>query len=206
MKQFFQKYSYRMVKLFITQCVVSLFGNVLALAGVGANSNGLIIATGVFSILFYLFLVYMEAWNVGSSDKPAIDGGRAKFSAATGLFIGLFASIPNVIFAALYLGLHDAAGIVEGVISTICGVSLSIFAFTNGMYMGIMSEGVFAEGFALNNYGIVFFLINIPAIITAMLAYIAGVKDLHLTRVLLPMNAEEEEIKRDQKREKDSNR
>jgi hypothetical protein len=193
-----------MVKLFITQCVISLFGNVLALAGISANSSGLIIATGVFSILFYLFLVYMEAWSIGSSDKPSIDGGRARFSATTGILIGLCASIPNIIFAATYLALHDAAGIVEGAISTICGMALSIFAFTNGMYMGIMSEGVFAEGFALNNYGIVFFLINLPAIITVMLGYIAGVKDFHLTRALLPLNAEEVEIKRDQKREKES--
>ena len=81
-----------------------------------------------------------------------------------------------------------------------------MFAFINGMYMGIMSEGVFAEGFALNNYAIAFFLVNIPAIITAMIAYIAGVKDFHLTRVLLPMNAEEEEVKRDQKREKEENK
>jgi hypothetical protein len=39
-----------------------------------------------------------------------------------------------------------------------------------------------------------------------MIAYIAGVKDFHLTRVLLPMNAEEEEVKRDQKREKEENK
>ncbi len=205
MKKFFQKYSYRMVKLFITQCVISLFGNVLALASISANSNGLILATGVFSILFYLFLVYMEAWNTGSADKPAIDGGRAKLSVFTGALIALCASIPNSIFASIYLGLKGMAGVVEGAISTICGVSLSIFAFINGTYMGIMSEGIFAEGFALNNYGIVFFLINVPAIVTTMLGYIAGTKDFHLTRALLPMNAEEEEIKRDKKRERDSN-
>ena len=195
-----------MVKLFITQCVISLFGNVLAFSGLGANSNGLIIATGVFSILFYLFLVYMEAWSIGSSDKPAIDGGRLKFSATTGLLIGICANIPNILFAAVHWCLRPFATTVEGAISTVSGMSKIIFMFLNGMYTGILGNGVIAPDFALHDYWFMYFLITLPAIITAMLAYIAGVRDFHLTKALLPMNAEEVEIKRDQKREKDSDK
>ena len=195
-----------MVKLFITQCVVSLFGNVLALTGIGAESNALTVATGIFAILFYLFLVYMEVWGVGSSDKPTIDGGRAKFSATTGLFIGIMANVPNFLFAIIYWGLRPFATTVEGVISTTSGLAKIVWMFLNGMYTGLMSKGVFAEEFALHDYWFMYFLVTVPAIVIAALAYVAGVKDIHLTRTLLPVNAEEEEIKRDQKREKDSNR
>ena len=195
-----------MVKLFVTQCVISLFGNVLAFASVNSKSNALMIASGVLSILFYLFLVYMSAWETGSQDKPAIDGGRQKFSFATGLYIGIGANIPNYILAIIYLGLLPFATKVEGVVSTICGLAQIVLMFVNGMYTGIMSEGVFAEGFALHNYWFMFFLITVPAIVTTMLAYAAGAKDFHLTRALLPMNAEEEEIKRERKREKNENK
>ena len=203
MKQFFQKYSYRMVKLFVTKCVISLFGNVLALSGIGTDSKGLIIVTGVFSIIFYLFLVYMSAWEVGSLDKPAIDGGRQKLRLTTGLYIGLGANIPNFLFAIIHFALLPFATTVEGAVSTISGLSKIIYMFINGMYTGLMSKGLFAEDFALHDYWFMYFLITVPAIVTTMLAYVAGVKDFHITRALLPMNAEEQEIKRDQKREKD---
>lgn len=195
-----------MVKLFVTQCVISLFGNVLALAGIGVQSKGLIIATGIFSIIFYLFLVYMSAWEVGSLDKPAIDGGRQKFRLTTGLYIGLGANIPNFLFAIVHLALLPFSTTVEGAISTISGLSRIIYMFINGMYTGLMSEGLFAEGFALHDYWFMYFVITIPSIVTVMLAYMAGVKDFHLTRALLPLNAEEQEINRDKKREKDANK
>lgn len=206
MKQFFSKYSYRMVKLFVTQCVISLFGNVLAFASINSKSNALMIASGVLSILFYLFLVYMSTWETGSQDKPSIDGGRQKFSFATGLYIGIGANIPNFVLAIIYLGLMPLATKVEGIASTVCGLAQIVFMFVNGMYTGILSEGVFAEGFALHDYWFSFFLITLPAIVTSMLAYTAGAKDFHLTRALLPMNAEEEEVKRDRKREKNENK
>ena len=206
LKQFFSKYSYRMVKLFVTQCVISLFGNVLAFASLNTESNTLMILSGALSIAFYLFLVYMSAWEAGSQDKPAIDGGRQKFSATTGLYIGIGANIPNFVLAIIYIALLPFSTHVEGVVSTICGLSKIIFMFINGMYTGILSEGVFAEGLALNSFPVMFFVIALPAIICTILAYIAGTKDFHLTRVLLPLNAEEQEIKRDQKREKEENK
>lgn len=195
-----------MVKLFVTQCVISLFGNVLAFASLNAESNTLMILTGVLSIAFFLFLVYISAWETGSQDKPAIDGGRQKFSAATGLYIGIGANIPNFVLAIVYLALLPFSTNVEGIVSTICGLSKIIFMFINGMYTGILSEGVFKEGLALNSFPIMFFVITIPSILCTMLAYIAGAKDFHLTRALLPLNAEEQEIKRDKKREKEENK
>ena len=145
----------------------------------------------------------MSAWEVGSMDKPPIDGGRQKFRFTTGLYIGIGANVPNFLFAIIHLALLPFSTTVEGAISTISGLSRIIYMFINGMYTGLMSEGLFAEGFALHNYWFMYFVITVPAIITTMLAYAAGVKDFHITRALLPMNAEEQEIKREQKRERD---
>ena len=200
MKHFFQKYSYCMVKLFITQCVIALFGNVIALAGAKSESNTFTLITSIFSICFYIFLVYVYMWEIGSKDKPAIDGGREKLSLSTGLFIGLGAQIPNYILAIIHAALFPIATRVEGVASTICGISRIVMLFVNGMYSGVMSV-IKIGGSSLHGYWWVFFIITIPAVITAMIAYYLGAKDLHFTRLLIPVNPEEQEIKRDKKRE-----
>ena len=199
MKKFFEKYSYLMVKLFITQCVIGLFGNVLALAGVKANSGALTVAIGIFSIAFYLFLIYLPIWEAGNKDRASIEGERAKFSPLTGLYIGLGANIPNYILAIIQFSFLPLAKTTEGVFSAISGIANILFMFINGTYTGIMSEGVFAEGFALHDYWFMYFLISIPSLIVTAIAYVMGVKEIYLTKAMVPVNPEELEIKRDKK-------
>ncbi len=199
LKNFFKKYSYLMVKLFITQCVIGLFGNVLALAGVKAESGALTIAISVFSIVFYLFLIYLPVWEVGNKDKSAIDGERIKFSPLTGLYIGLGANIPNYLLAIIQFSLLPLAKTTEGVFSAISGISNIIFMFINGTYTGILSEGAFAEGFALHDYWFMYFLISVPSLIVTTIAYVLGVKEIYLSKAMVPVNPEELEIKRDKK-------
>ena len=196
MKRFFQKYSYLMVKMFITQCVIGLFGNVLALAGIKSESVAMTVIIGIVAIAFYLFLLYTTVWEYGNKDKPAVDSGRMKFSPFTGILIGLGANIPNFLIATVHVALLPIAMKVEGTISAISGIARVVFLFINGMYSGIMSDGLFAEGFALHDYWFMFYLITIPAVIVTTIAYIMGVKEKHLTKILVPMNPEELEIKR----------
>lgn len=194
-----------MVKLFITQCVIGLFGNIIALAGVKAESNALTLATSIFSILFYVFLIYTSVWEIGSQDKPAIDGGREKLSPLTGLFISLGAHIPTFLFSVVYIALFPIATKAEGVASTVCGLSKVFLSFINGMYTGIMSV-ITIGGSPLHSYWFSYIIAAIPAILVTMLAYINGARDIHFTKLLLPVTPEEEELKREKKRQNNSNK
>ena len=54
MKDFFSRYSYRIVKMFVTQAAIGLFGAVLAFAVTGGGDTALAL-TGVFAVLFYIW-------------------------------------------------------------------------------------------------------------------------------------------------------
>ena len=86
LKNFYKKYSFAMVKLFVTQCVIGLFGNMLALFSASVQSVAVTVAAGIFSMLFYYFLIYITVWEIGSKDVPAIEGGRLKRSNMTGFY------------------------------------------------------------------------------------------------------------------------
>ena len=205
MKQFFKKYSYCMVKLFITQCVLGLFGSVIALATAKAGQDALTLACGIFAIVFYAFLIYTYMWEIGAKEKNAIDSGRQKLSLSTGLFIGLGSHIPTFVLALIYTVLFPIATKVEGLASTICAISKIFLLFFNGMYVAVMSL-IQINGVAAHTFGLTYFVISIPAIIVTVIAYYTGAKGLHFTKLLMPVTPEELEIKREKKRERDSNR
>ena len=60
MKAFFTRYSYTAVKLFLNQFAIALFGVGLAFACAKAQNTTLLYVTGVFSVLFYLFLLLLN--------------------------------------------------------------------------------------------------------------------------------------------------
>ena len=81
MKKFFHDYSYSMVKMFVNQFAISIFGVSLTFATTQAHmgSDGLDVFTlivSLFSTVFYLFLIYTLSWELGSKDRVSVDSGR----------------------------------------------------------------------------------------------------------------------------------
>ena len=187
-----------MVKLFVYQCVIGLFGNVLALTF--AKSVPLKIIVSVFSILFYSFLSYMLVWEIGSKDNPAIEGKRMKFNPLSGLYMAFGAAIPNLIIATIHAICLPFAGS-DKLLSGICAISRIVLLFIEGMFTGILSA-IKLNGMALNNFWWAYFIISVPAVIVATVAYILGCKNIHFTKVLLPVTPEEMEITREKKMRK----
>ena len=197
MKNFYKKYSFAMVKLFVTQCVIGLFGNMLALFSASVQSVAVTVAAGIFSMLFYYFLIYITVWEIGSKDVPAIEGGRLKRSNMTGFYIALGASVPNLALAlihALSLPFANSSELISG----ICGISRIATLFVHGMYTAIMSV-IKIGGSAINTQWWAYFAIIIPSLIASTLAYGLGSREIHFTKLLLPMTPEEMEIKRENK-------
>ena len=197
MKSFFNKYSYIMVKMFIHQCVIGLFGNILALFSASVKSVPVTIAVGVFGILFYFFLIYMLIWDVGSRDSNSIDAGRSEYLPFAGLFIAIGAAIPNLFLALLHALCFPFAASNE-FLSGVCAISRIVMLFINGMYTGLMST-IKIGGMAINNFWWTYFIIALPIMAVSTLAYILGTKNMHFTKILLPVTPEEQEIKREKK-------
>ena len=174
MLTFFKKHSYDVVKMFINQFDISIFGNALALA-TGETQATLRIATSIFSILFYLFLIYVMMWDLGAKDARHLEKKDAGYTYATGIYIALFASIPNLILALLI-----ALGTWVSSLGNMGAVAKLIALFCEGMYTGLLAITV--GGTPLNNLWFVFFLLPIPLIVTSGIAYYAGSQDFKVFR------------------------
>lgn len=168
MKAFFRQYSYSIIKMFVNQFAISIFGAVLSLATAAAKNNVLTIGISVFSIIFYLFLIYTMTWEIGAKDRISVDCGKKEYRPHTGLVLSVFANIPNLIIAILFTVaapfMHSQrwAGNLNAVL-------IAVSVFVEGMYLGIVSR--------LQHNWWVYFLVIVPALLTAWFSYYMGFKN-----------------------------
>lgn len=174
MIKFLKKRSYDLVYMFVTQLAISIFGLALAFA-IPQNQAGLMVGTSVFSALFYLFLIYTRVWELGYKDHNAFSKGAQGLSRLEGLYMGLAANTVNFLVALLIvIGWLSSNQIIDAV----AGGATVVALLTEGMYIGILSTSV--GGVTLNSLGFMYFVITIPMIVTATLAYLAGSHDFKL--------------------------
>lgn len=166
-----------MVTMLLNQLVLSMFGFSLVLAAMKIDNDVLRNVTSIFSILFYLLLLYMKAWDIGFRDKASVEQGKKANTPFLGALISLGANAINYVFA-LFVMLRALLPGAE-FISSIGDVCQAISVFLNGMYSGLLANQV--GGAALNTYWFVFFLTPIPAILVCGLAYYFGLHDVKYT-------------------------
>ena len=176
MKDFFHRYSYSIVKMFVNQFAISIFGTMLSMATSATKSDGFTLAVSIFSILFYLFLLYTMIWEIGAKDKISVDVGKKPYRPMTGLYMALIANAPNLLFAVVYsigypfMGKHVWAGTMNLIVrlyTVIC----------EGMYLGVTTVLPFGGAVKLDHMWWTYYLMTVPAIVTATLAYYIGHKD-----------------------------
>ena len=194
-REFMQKHSYSAVRLFVNQIAISIFGLVLAIACGKVENETLKIVASVGAILFYLFLLYAAMWEVGSNDKFGIENGKIKSLPLTGLYIALIANTLNIILAVIITISSFAPD--GGTLHAVGAISSVIALFIEGMYTGLLSVDL--NGIPLNDYWLSYFIIIIPSLAVSALAYWFGVKGYHFSRILIPENPEDAEIKREKK-------
>ncbi len=178
MKAFFHDYLYSSVKMLVNQLAISIFGVVLAMAAMAAKSDTLTVVVSIFSIIFYLFLIYTMTWEIGAKDRVSVDIGKKPYRPHTGVLIALVANIPNFVIAFLYALGYSAMG--EKVwAGSMNAVLTAISALTMGMYRGFLSVWTIGE-FSAFRYWWSYFLIILPCLITAWVAYFAGFKNFRM--------------------------
>lgn len=178
---FFRKYGYTMLKLFLNQFGISLFGMALAFACSRAQRPKLMLATSIFAVLFYLFLEYAVMWEVGAKDGITAKARQTPRGLWRGFVISVCANTLNLICAFLVLTKVFAGG--ENPVSA---VAQTIAMFLQGMYQGILSQWV--GGVQLYTFPWMYFVIVVPAVLVCGVAYILGQYELHATNILIPKN------------------
>ena len=175
MLTFLKKRSYDIAKILVDQLAIALFG--ISLAFATSNIPSLSIATSVFSVFFFLVLIYIMMWELGYKDRGIIKRREEKISSFTGLYMGLVASIPKFLLATfIALGSFFPN---TSFLSDARDIATAIGLFLEGMYMGIFRFCTI-NGSALSTYWFMWFLITIPMIVTASLAYYAGTKEFKI--------------------------
>lgn len=174
MKEFFKRYSYESVLLFVNQVAIGLFGLVLVLAAGKAENATLRTVTSVFAIIFYLFLQFSTMWRVGSEDRVSIDLGKKKKNMAVPLKMWLLANSLNILLALLVscgLWFSDVAAF-----SAIGSVATTVKFIIEGMYVGVLAINV--GGAPLNTLWFMHFLTAVPSLCAIYAAYICGLKNI----------------------------
>ncbi len=187
MKYFFHKYGYDIAKMFATQFAISMFGSCLAMATAFSGKDALSLIASIGAIIFYLFLIYIKVWEIGSKDGLSVELGKKEYKPFTGVFIALTANALNFIIAILFtIGYPSlAAGGEWG--SNICAVMKVCLVLFEGMYLGVLTvneiavNGVMQQ---LNNLWWPYFVIIIPSMIVCAVAYIFGHKNIHFTSLM----------------------
>ena len=179
MKAFFERYSYESVRMFLSQFAISMFGFALAMSALKTESDTLLLWSSIASIVFYLALIYGNAWKTGAKDKLSIEYGKIKFNPAKGLLVSLMANSLNLLLALLI-----AVGTLFG-IGGLEGIANAIALLIQGMYQGVLAVWKI-DGVAVNNMWWAYFLITLPAMLVSFVAYIAGAKNFHITNIGMP--------------------
>ena len=179
MKAFFERYSYESVRLFLNQIAISMFGFALAMTAVKAESDTLLLWSSIASIVFYLALTYGSAWKTGSSDRLSIQYGKIPYNPLRGLLLSLIANSINLLLALLItIGqLADIGGLES--------IPRAIALLIQGMYQGLLAT-VKVGGITLNGHWWAYFVITVPAMLVSTVAYMAGAKDFHITKMGIP--------------------
>ena len=178
MKVFLREHSYSMVKLFLNQIGLTVFGTMLALAT--AQNDTLLLASSIFSIVFFLVLNYTSGWELGAKDKIRVDAGRQRAMPAKGLYIALGANLPNLILA-LLMGIGILIN-TEGSLSMTL-VCNAITRLMNGMYLGVITLLQNAIGADITAVWWWFIIITLPALFIGWLSYYLGLKNFRILSI-----------------------
>ena len=178
--KFLKANSYEIVRFIVIQIGLSIFGMVLTMACHTVNPT-LLLPVSIFSIGFYLFLVYSVAWENGSKDKIRVDAGRLPDVKSRGFLVMLAAQGPYLILALLML----IGAICSQLGAAAVGSALITFPyllvnFLTSIYLGLLKT-VFVDfnGRYLLSAG-VHLALALPAILTAGVGYLFGASGLRL--------------------------
>ena len=170
MKEFWKANSYNIVKCFLNQIAITMFGLMIAFATM-QNETFLLVGS-LFSIGFYLFLTYYMFWEIGGKDRIQEDAGRRKKTPVRGLIVSLISYIPMIIMALIMMFTYPYTGSSEAAGNTFMVINMST-RFLHAMYLGLI------ELYSPYNQ-LAWLLVCLPAPIVAQVGYMLGNRNFRI--------------------------
>ena len=194
---FWKRYSYQIVRLFVIQIGIAIFGLVLSFAVSTAfrdrNPGTALLLVSIFSVLFYLSILYSVVWEIGGKDRIHLDAVHEKLRGGKGLLLALLASVPNLLLDLLML----IGGTLYRFGSTSVGSGFIVAGFTPSFFIQSMYQGIInriLSAFGLIEPGktaagsasyylvtaLLFFAVLVPMIAVTGFAYWMGLNEKRL--------------------------
>lgn len=183
---YFREHSKLISRLLINQVGMTIFGMILTMAVLRSTENNttLTVLVSIFSILFYLCLIYNVMWEEGARNGIRVNAGRMEKIPFFSLKAALFASVPNFVLAALLLVSYlFAFPLGMEFARSAYGILHIILAFFEAMYVGLFK--VILDAFP--EIGVqslvaccLYILSSLPMILVSMLAYRFGEKNIYI--------------------------
>ena len=174
-KRFFRENSYMMVKLLVTHLCMTIFGIMVFMPFSEQNQTErfFALALSVCSVVFYIYLIHIQIWDVGAKDSIDTAAGKRRKTPLKGFALALIAAIPDILLCVSYVILWYYREYSMGLSRASITVGF-ITALWEGMFMGI-KNGAFDSGF------VYYFLIVpfVPAVF-AELSYLVGLRQWKL--------------------------
>lgn len=177
MRNYIKDNLYLIVKQLGGQFLSAIMGLILSLNVWNSTHEWLIILMALFTIGFYMVVQYTGLWDTGARDRIRIDSNRLAYRPYMGFVMSLFAAIPNFILAILI-----TVGVIFGRdggaewANNLEGIAKAIAIFWESPYDGLIML------YSPHN-PIAYWLIPLPAMISAGLGYYAGVHNFYIIKL-----------------------
>lgn len=182
--RFVKKYSYDIVRLMLNQFALAVFGVVLVTAARMRAKGGfdwLSLTVSIFSVLFYLYILYATLLEMGGKHKVKIDAGSLPEDKHLGLKLMLLAQIPNfAVLLLMFLGwLFGHAVASNSFFIGMYGIAQLVMYFLQSMYDGIIGTMIPNASGTLEYFYVwlAYYISVLPAILVAWGSYVLGLKD-----------------------------
>ncbi|MBE6638418.1 MAG: hypothetical protein E7616_03040 [Ruminococcaceae bacterium] len=168
-------------KMIANQAGMTFFGILVTMAGFSANKPGIVLAASLFTVFFYMYLLFYLSSELGKSDKIRVDAGRMQRDPWRCTILSLWANSLNIALAVLAIisklfitnvpfTQPPAQGVTPApaFAASICSVCETIYNLIHSMYIGILDY----MGQRGNPLWLLIFII--PSIAACTLGYLYG--------------------------------
>lgn len=181
--KFFRQNTHLILRLFVNQIGITFFALVLTMAVARMENDSFKIWVSVFSILFYLCLIYSVMWEAGAANAVPIEAGRMQHDKLFSLKASLWASVPNFALAFLMI-VFCLLGVVAklGWAGGVYGVLHIIAGLFEAMYVGLFAAilGAFSGVTEQLMACLLYVLSSLPMILVSLGAYALGMRNIRL--------------------------
>ena len=184
--RFLRENSKLVTRLLVNQLGMTIFGFVLITAVMTASKNNpsLQVFVSLFSIIFYLSLIYNVMWEEGSRNAIRIEHGRMERIRAFPLRAAALASLPNFFLALLliffylfgYVGGFAWAQAGYGIVHVVLGMVQAMYVGLFGVLLGLVSDLTLRYLLACGLY----VASSVLMILVSMGAYELGMRNIHI--------------------------